>query len=620
MTQNKRNTEEQKKRTDLTIIRRLVGYALKSKKLFFAALGFSLISSTVTPVRPWVIQFIFDTFITKTSFSEESFSFRFKEWVEKMGGFFEVNALSFAVIFLFVWLLSEFFFIYFQARSMGYVGQSVMKNIRTETFGKVVRFKNAYFDNNPLGKLITRTVSDIETVSEVFASGFLSILADVLKIFFVLFIMIRLDGSLTLISLATVPLLIVATNYFRKGIKRTFKRVRDDVSSLNTYVQEHISGIEVVKTFTKEKNVFNAFEKLNRNHRNSNIRQVWYYSVYFPVVEIITATSMGLMIWYGSHQVLTLETTPGTLIAFILYINMLFRPLRQIADSFNTLQLGLVSANRVFNILDEKEMEIENVGKKEFKTLDNHKISFENVWFSYDGKKNVFEDISFSILDGETTAIIGETGAGKSTIVNLVSRFHDIDKGNIIIGDTPLKEIELNSLRGGVSLILQDVFLFSGTIRDNILLNNHTVSDESIYEAIETLGLTSFIKRFSKGVYQEVGERGEFLSIGERQLVSFVRAFVNRKEILILDEATSSIDPEFEKLIQVATEAVTKKQTSIVIAHRLTTIRNAERIIVLDKGKVLERGTHIELIKKEGLYFQYYKTQFEAQKNVYRNN
>jgi ATP-binding cassette subfamily B multidrug efflux pump len=434
-------------------------------------------------------------------------------------------------------------------------------------------------------------------------------IGDLLQVLVIIGIMLFIDWRLTLISLSTLPFLFIATNVFKNGIKSTFNDVRTQVAQLNTFVQEHITGMSVVQIFNREEEEMNSFMNVNKLHRDANIRSVWYYSIFFPVVEILSAASIGLMVWWGAKEAIVGQVSIGNIVAFIMYINMMFRPIRELADKMNTLQMGIVSSERVFKVLDTEDI-IHDKGNLSVKEV-NTDIIFKDVWFAYNEEHWVLKNINFEVKEGETVALVGATGAGKSSVINLLSRFYEINKGSILIDGHDIKEYQLKSLRQNIAVVLQDVFLFSDTILNNISLKNPAITFEMIVDAAKVVGAHSFIEKLPGGYNYNVQARGATLSVGQRQLISFIRAYVHNPKILVLDEATSSIDTESEELIQLATAKLTENRTSIVIAHRLATIQNADRIIVLDKGQIMEQGSHQELLKQNGLYKQLYEIQFK---------
>jgi ATP-binding cassette subfamily B protein len=498
---------------------------------------------------------------------------------------------------------------YYNTYLSGWLGQNIIRDIRIALFRHLLELRLKFYDNTPIGRLVTRTISDIETLSDVFSEGLAAIAGDILQIIVILAVMFSIDWQLTLVSLAMLPLLLISTYIFKEKIKASFNEVRTAVANLNSFVQEHITGMSIVQIFNSEETEFKKFNEINREHKRANLKSVLYYSVYFPVAEVISAACTGLLVWYGARGVLREDITLGTLTAFIIFISMFFRPIRMIADRFNTLQLGIVSTDRILKLLDSKEY-IANNGTYQPQDMKGE-VSFKNVWFAYNAEEYVLKNISFDVKAGETIALVGATGAGKSSIINLLSRFYDINKGHIYVDERDLQEYEINALRSKIGVVLQDVFLFSDTIMQNITLGDPNITREKVIEAAELVGARKFIERLPGGFDYNVMERGATLSVGQRQLISFVRAMVYDPKIIVLDEATSSVDTETEELIQQAIEKMMKDRTSIVIAHRLSTIQKASKIIVMDKGEIKEQGTHEELLQHEGFYAQLYRMQYK---------
>lgn len=494
-----------------------------------------------------------------------------------------------------------------------WLGESVIKDIRINLFKKMLSFKMTYFDNSSLGVLVTRAVADMQRIGEIFSQGFFVIVADLLKMVVAAIVMLFINWKLSLIVFALLPVIIYATRWFQKAMKVAFTEVRAEVSNLNSFVQERITGMKIVQLFTREKIESNKFREINEKHKKAWLRTVWYNSIFFPIAEIVSSLTVGLIVWYGGLQNVANITTDiaGTLFAFIMLIDLLFRPLRQIADKFNTLQMGMVAANRVFKILDT-DSHIQNVGTYE-KEVVNGDISFENVHFGYLEDEEVLHGISFEVKAGETVAIVGATGAGKSTIINLLNRFYEINSGSIKVDGVDIQDYKLSSLRAHIAVVLQDVFLFADTIANNISLKDSNVSVDDIEKAAQAIGVDEFISSLPGGYHYNVKERGTMLSSGQRQLIAFLRAYVSNPSILILDEATSSVDTYSEQLIQLATDKITQGRTSIVIAHRLATIKKADKIIVMDAGNIVETGTHKQLLKKGGYYSNLYEAQFLAE-------
>ena len=481
--------------------------------------------------------------------------------------------------------------------------------MRTRLFEHILGLRLRFFDNTQIGRLITRNISDIETIADVFSEGLAAMAGDALQLIFILAYMFYIDWKLTLVSLSMLPFLLFSTYIFKERIKVTFNEVRSAVANLSSFVQEHITGMNIVQIFGAEKQEFEKFEKINAEHRRANIRSVLYYSIYFPVAEVISAVGTGLLVWYGTRGAIQGEVTLGMLTAFIMYIAMFFRPIRTIADRFNTLQLGLVSTERILKLLDNDD-KIEDHGSTQPARLQGN-IRFENVWFAYTDAHYVLKDIIFEAKAGQTIALVGSTGSGKSSTINLLARFYEYQKGQIWLDDIKLEDFPVAYLRKHIGMVLQDVFLFKGTIKENITLGNPDISDAQILEAANLVGATPFIENLPGGFNYAVMERGSTLSVGQRQMISFIRAIVYQPQVLILDEATSSVDTETEEMIQFALEQIMKGRTSLVIAHRLSTIQKADLILVVHHGEIKERGTHEELLAKNGLYANLYEMQFK---------
>ncbi|WP_304035225.1 ABC transporter ATP-binding protein [Mesonia mobilis] len=503
-------------------------------------------------------------------------------------------------------VVCQFSFIFFA----NWLGQQVVRDIRVNLFEHMLNFKKQYYDKSAVGRLVTRAVSDIETIASIFSQGLFMIISDLLKMLVVLGVMFFMSWKLTLLVLAVLPFILYATRVFQKKMKVAFEEVRTQVSNLNSFVQERITGMKIVQIFGREETEYERFKDINDKHRNAWVRTVWYNSIFFPIAEISSSITIGLIVWFGGLRVVESNTLSlGVIIMFIELAQMLFRPLRQIADKFNTLQMGMVAANRVFGILDT-ESTIENNGTKEAKNLVGE-IQFKDVRFSYIENEEVLKGISFEVKAGETIAIVGATGAGKSTIINLLSRFYEIDSGSISVDNINIKDFTLKSLRNEIAVVLQDVFLFADTIMSNITLNNESITEAEVIEAAKQIGVNKFIETLPNGYYYNVKERGVMLSSGQRQLIAFLRAYVSNPSILVLDEATSSVDSYSEQLIQEATDKITKGRTSIVIAHRLATVKKADKIIVMDAGKIVEIGNHQQLLQQEnGYYRNLYEVQF----------
>ncbi|WP_373400131.1 ABC transporter ATP-binding protein [Algoriphagus halophilus] len=492
----------------------------------------------------------------------------------------------------------------------GWIGQVIIKDIRINLYKHLLKLRLKFFDNTPIGRLVTRNVSDIETLADVFSEGLAAIIGDLLQLVTILGVMFYIDWKLTLVSLCTLPLMIISTYIFKEKIKVTFNDVRNAVSNLNSFLQEHITGMNIVQIFNREDREFEKFKEINKAHRTAHIKSVLYYSIYFPVAEIIQAIGIGLVVWYGAVGVLGMDLQVGILISFIMYLQLFFRPIRMIADRFNTLQMGVVSSSRIFKLLESDE-HIANEGEFQPESVKGN-ISLEHVWFAYNNDEYVLKDINFEVKSGQTVALVGATGAGKSSIINLISRFYEINEGVISIDGKDIRDFDLGILRKHIGVVLQDVFLFSDTIYYNITLGNPSISREQVMDAAEQVGARKFIERLPGGLDYNVMERGATLSVGQRQLISFVRAMVYNPEIIILDEATSSVDTETEELIQESIDKMMKGRTSIVIAHRLSTIQKADKIIVLNKGEIVETGTHTELLELGGHYTQLHQMQLKT--------
>lgn len=571
---------------DWDLLKRVIALARPYRSTLAMVVILSVITAALGPLRPYLIQQAIDKYVL-------------------IGDY---NGLSRITALLFGLLLLESFLQYNFNYSAGWLGQTVIKDLRVRVFEHILRFKLRYFDTTPIGTSTTRAINDVETINDIFSEGMINIAADVLTIVMVVSIMFYSDWRLALVSLIPFPVLIYATYRFKESVKSSFQIVRTQVARLNAFLQEHITGMSIVQLFAAQKQEYQKFVEINEVHTQAHIKSIWAYSVFFPVVEIIIASSWGLLVWWGAGFVIHEKSSLGMLVAFLMYLNMLFRPMRMLADKFNTLQMGLVASERVFGILDRNEI-IENTGT--LARTAKGDIAFKNVWFAYDQENFVLRDVSFSIKAGTTLAIVGATGAGKSSIINILNRFYEIQKGQILLDDAEIHDYELDALRANIGLVLQDVFLFSGSIYENITLRNHSISRQKVIEAAKMVGAHDFIMQLPNNYDYPVMERGAMLSLGQRQLISFIRALVFDPRILILDEATSSIDTETEWMVQQAIERLIKNRTSIVIAHRLSTIQNAHQIMVLDKGKVVEIGTPEQLLANpNGHYRKLYDTQF----------
>ncbi len=578
----------QKASFDYQVLSRLIGLAHPYRKVLYLAAVLAILLAPTASLRPYLINVMVDEHIIDFDLS----------------GLLRMTGLLFGLLILEV--IMRYGFIY----STNWLGQSVIRDLRSRIFKHIISLRLRFFDQTPIGTLTTRTINDIESINTVFSQGVITIVADILSIFAVLIIMFMSSWQLTVICLTTMPLMLLATYVFKEKVKAAYQKVRDQISRMNAFLQERISGMRIVQIFNAEEREAEKFKIINRAYTQANLDSILYYAVFFPVVDIISAASLGLMVWWGARGVISEDITFGALVAFPVYLNMLFRPLRFIADRFNTLQMGLVAADRVFKIIDNTA-QIENQGKVQAEKLKG-KIDFEHVSFAYDGVNYVLKDINLDIQAGDTLALVGSTGSGKSSIINILCRFYEIQKGRILIDDCDLKHYELTSLRNRISIVLQDVFLFSGTLLENITLRDSNMPRSKVIAAAQMIGAHDFINNMPDGYDFKVNERGSNLSTGQRQIISFIRALVFEPDILILDEATSSVDTETESLIQYAIEKLIDKRTSIIIAHRLSTIRHADKIAVLRKGEVVEYGTHENLLKLEhGHYRKLYEMQFE---------
>ena len=572
---------------DFQVLKRLSTYISPYKGRFYFLVFLTIGTAFLAPIRPIIVSDTIDNYISVGDY----------EGLVRM------------IIILVVLLFAQAIFQYLHTYFSGWIGQTIIHDLRTKLYKHLLNLQLRFYDRTPIGRLVTRNVSDIETLAEVFSQGLAALIGDVLQLAVILAAMFWVDWKLTLISLSTFPLLILATYVFKEKIKASFNAVRNAVANLNSFVQERITGMSIVQIFNSEKREYKKFKAINEEHRKANIRSVLYYSVYFPVAEIIQALGIGLVVWYGAKGIINDRVEFGDLVAFIMFIQMFFRPIRLIADRFNTLQMGIVSSSRIFKLLDRKD-QIPDDGTFSPEKVEGQ-VAFKNVWFAYDDEDYVLKDISFKVEKGHSLAIVGATGAGKSSIINLLNRFYDINKGEICVDGHDIKSFNLQSLRQNIGVVLQDVFLFSDTIENNITLGNHEISRQKIWEAADLVGARKFIEKLPGGLDYNVMERGATLSVGQRQMISFIRAMVYDPSIIVLDEATSSVDTETEELIQSAIEKLMKGRTSVVIAHRLSTIQNADTIMVLDKGEIKEMGRHEELLAKNGFYTQLYQMQYK---------
>ena len=567
---------------DVSLFKRLMRYVRPYRFTFIFVLTAAILLSVFSTLNPYLLKITVDDYITLKDYD----------------GMLIFIGIMTGVLFLEVFF--QFSFIYYA----NWLGQRVVYDLRRELFRRMIGFRMTFFDKSAVGRLVTRAVNDIETIASIFSQGLFMIIADLLKMLIVVGVMLSVSWKLSLIVFAVLPLILFATRKFQKAMKFAFDEVRTQVANLNTFVQERISGMHIVQLFVREHQEYQSFQEINEKHKKAWLKTVWYNSIFFPIAELSTSITIGLLVWYGGLSVIAQENgiTLGSIFLFIQLTQMLFRPLRQIADKFNTLQMGMVAVQRVFALMDT-DSHIPDDGFLETKDMKG-KISFQNVVFSYKEGETVINDISFNVNDGETIAIVGATGAGKSTIINLLSRFYDINKGSIEIDDKNIKSYKLSSLRNAIAVVLQDVFLFADTIQNNISMWDSSISEEQVMEAARHIGIDKFISKLPGKLQYDVKERGAMLSGGQRQLIAFLRAYVSNPSILVLDEATSSVDGETEELIQIATDRLTEGKTAIIIAHRLATVQKADRIIVMDKGKIVEMGSHEKLLQIDGGFYQ----------------
>ncbi|GAA3959087.1 ABC transporter ATP-binding protein [Hymenobacter antarcticus] len=572
---------------DWAVLRRLLGYVRPYRRVFIGLIVLTVATAVLGTLRPFLIQRMVDVSIEQG----------------------DMTSLNTMFLLLLVLLVGHAGVSYLQTYYGGWLGQYIVRDIRTDLYQHLLNLKLSFFDRTPIGVLVTRNISDVETLSDVFSEGLAAMVGDILQLLFIMGFMFYIDWRLTLISLSVIPPLLFSTYVFKEKIKSSFQDVRNAVARLNSFVQEHLTGMNVVQIFNNEEREYRKFAAINKEHTEANIRSVLYYSIYFPVAEVLGAVGVGLLVWYAAQGQIEGSISKGALIAFIMYNALFFRPIRQIADRFNTLQLGLVSTERLLKLLDNQDL-VATTGTFAPAELKGD-VEFKHVRFAYNEPDWVLKDISFHVKPGQTIAFVGATGAGKTSIINLLSRFYDIQEGSICIDGRDLREYDLSLLRRQIGVVLQDVFLFAGSIRDNITLGNKTITDAQIWEAADLVGARRFIERLPGSLAYPVMERGATLSVGQRQLISFVRAMVYQPHIIVLDEATSSVDSETEELIQAAIEKLMQGRTSLVIAHRLSTIQKADKIIVLDKGEIKETGTHEELLRIEGGYYaQLYRMQY----------
>ena len=594
-----------KKVFNFVLLRRIFYFARPYKNKFYGSLMLSVILAIMAPLRPLLIQLTINKGIKENTVDN---------FISGPGGFIiEITIIQIALLLLET--ICRFFFTFLTAS----LGQSVVKDLRVATYNKILHLNLGQFDKTPIGTLTTRTINDIESINDVFSDGLIPIIADLLSIISVLSYMFYVNWQLTLVCLAPFPVLIIATYFFKESVNKSFIRVRNAVAGLNAFVQEHITGMSVVQAFAAEKREFDKFNTINKEHRNANIKAIFAYSVFFPIVELVMALSIGLLVWWAAKDSIGLSVDErnniaGIITSFIICLNLLFRPLRVIADKFNVLQMGMIAGERVFKILDNKDTAA-NDGNIAHAKIQGA-VEFDKVWFAYTDEQYVLKNISFTINAGETLAIVGHTGSGKTSIISLLNRLYHIQKGIIKIDNKNIEDYQLDVLRSHIGVVLQDVFLFSGSVIDNVTLRNPDIKKDDVVQAAKLIGIHDFIMQLPGNYDYNVMERGATLSLGQRQLLSFVRALLYDPSVLILDEATSSVDTESENLIQHAIDTLIAGRTSVVIAHRLSTIRKADKIMVLDKGEIKEMGTHEELLAKHGFYYQLHKMQFEKKEKM----
>lgn len=582
-------TKQKGKALDIYLIKRVISYAMKYKGRFYLTLSLTLLLALISPLRPYMIQWTVDHYVLTG----------------------DIDGMTLMTLAMVAVLLIETGFQYLQTYFSGWIGQQVIRDLRVKLFGHLTRFKLGHFDKTPIGTSVTRVVNDIETIADMFGEGMLSIVGDLLKLLLVLVAMWLISPGMTLVSLIPVPLLVLTTWIFKNGVRKSFTEVRNEVANLNAFTQEHITGMTMVQAFNREEEELRRFKAINKRHRKAHIRSVWYYSVFFPAVELLQAISIALVVWYGTYFIMTHPEgplQPGVIISFILYTYMLYRPMRQLADRFNTLQMGVVSADRIFKLLDEQD-QIEPTGATRLSQVKGEVI-FKDVSFGYQQEHPVLHNIDIHLKPGEKLAVVGSTGSGKSTLISLLCRLYEPQHGEITIDGIPLHTLERESIHRHIGVVTQDVFLFSDTIAKNISLNDPKITEAQLREAAKAVGALPFIEKLPGGFQFNVRERGAMLSAGQRQLLAFIRAYVYNPAILILDEATSAIDSESEQLIKEATETMTKGRTSILIAHRMSTVQHVDTIIVMDKGHIVEQGSHEALLSKNGMYRRLFDLQF----------
>lgn len=580
------NKETKNKKLSLHLVWRILSYTRPYKKLFYASVLMTLLLSSLAIVRPLLISTALNDFVIK----ERS-----------------ISQLNKVCLLIFSFLALEALLQIVNIRVTSLLGQNIVRDLRNQVYNHILHLKNTYFDNTPVGTLVTRAVSDIESLSDVFSQGFIVIAGDIVMLLIFIVVMFVKSWMLAILALSTIPLLFVATALFKRGVKKSYTQVRNAVAALNTFTQEHITGMRLVQLFNREEKEFEKFKEINHQHRSANIKSIFYYSVFFPVVEILSSFSVALIIWFVGVKGKGFTVSLGDITFFVMMINMLFRPIRMLADRLNTLQMGIVSAERVFKVLDTDE-KISEAGNIKFERV-KEKIEFKNIWFAYAKEHFVLKNVSFKIHAGETIALVGSTGAGKSTIINLLSRFYEYNKGQITIDGIAIRDFDLESLRRNTGVVLQEVYLFNDSILNNITLNNSDIHFNEVVQATKEIGLYDYIMTLPGGFNYQVTERGQSLSAGQRQLIAFIRAFVYQPSVFILDEATATIDTQTELLIQKAVEKISEGRTSIIIAHRLSTIKHVSKVLVFEKGEITEEGTIAGLLNKNSRFKKLYELQ-----------
>ncbi|KUG26057.1 abc transporter [hydrocarbon metagenome] len=578
---------------DAKLMKRLLNYVKPYKKYVVLAIILNVVVAALGPLRPYLTKVAVDDYIAHSDY----------------------NGLLIISLLLIGVLLFQSFIQYFLTYYTQLMGQKIIYDLRVQIFSHIQKLALRFFDKTPIGRLVTRTTNDVEALNELFSSGIVMVFSDIFIILWILIFMFFMSWDLSLVTLSVLPILIYATFLFRRKVREAYRDVRFHLARLNSYMQEHVTGMNIVQIFTKEKDELKKFSGINADHRKANIDSIFYYAVFFPVVEILSSLAIALIIWYGGGEVVQNAMTIGVLFAFIQYTEMFFRPIRDLSEKYNIMQTAMASSERIFKLLDNKTLIKNPDHPKEFKQIKGE-IEFRNVWFAYNPDENVLKNVSLKINPGESIALVGHTGAGKTSIINILTRFYDIQKGQILVDGVDITQIDKRDLRKFISIVLQDVVLFSGTIKSNISLNSPDITDEKIMEAARIVGADKFIEKLPNKYDEEVKEKGATLSVGQKQLISFARALAYNPQVLILDEATSSIDTESEILIQQAIEKLLVGRTSIIVAHRLSTVQNADKIVVLHKGEIREIGTHQDLLAKQGIYYKLYQLQYKDQEVV----